>query len=62
MMYLHYSKQNLLEYKYSLGSKVQEVALELVDAEKKEILQRKRAIEDSHLLREMSSVQLSRQQ
>ena len=61
MMYLHYSKQNLLEYKYSLGSKVQEVALELVDAEKKEILQRKLAIEDSDLLREMSSVQLFRQ-
>ena len=57
MMYLHYSKLNLLVYKYSLGSKVQEVALELVDVEKKEILQRKLAIEDSDLLCEMSSVQ-----
>ena len=62
IMYLHYSKQNFLEYKYSLGSKVQEVALELVDAEKKEILQRKLAIEDSDLLCEMSTVQLFGQQ
>ena len=38
------------------------MALELVDAEKKEILQRKLAIEDSHLLCEMSSVQLFGQQ
>ena len=57
MMYLHYRKQNHLEYKYSLGSKVQ-VALELVDAEKKEILQRKLAIENSDLLCKMSLAQL----
>ena len=57
-MYLYYSKQNFLEYKYSLGSKVQEVALELVDAEKKEILQRKLAIENSDLLCKMSLAQL----
>ena len=57
MMFLHYSKQTLLEYKYSLRSRVQEVALELVDAEKKK-LKRKLAIEDSDLLCEMSSVKL----
>ena len=38
------------------------MALELVDAEKKEILQRKLAIEDSDLLCEMSTVQLFGQQ
>ena len=62
MMFLHNSKQNLLEYKYSLGSKLRGVALELADTDKKELLQRKLAIEDSDLLCEMYSVQLFRQQ
>ena len=56
MLYLHYSKQDLLEYKHIVGSKITESPLEGLDYEKKALLLENTNFQDTDIVSQMLSV------